>query len=585
MRMTFPMPSDLPPAYDPVNGDERPWYRYYGPGVPHAIEPAHESSLGEMVAEAARNHGDKVAFSNLGGTLTFREVDAAASRFAAFLQHELGLVKGDRIVLQMPNLLQYPVALYGALRAGLTVVNANPLYTVREMEGVFRDAEPKAIVVLANFADKVAEVLPETTIEHVIVTQVADMLPQPKRAIVNFVAAKVKKMVPAYSLPHAIPFTKAMGAGDPARLADPGLTHDDVAFLQYTGGTTGGAKAAVLTHGNLLANQDQFMAQIRNTLGEERQSVIIAALPLYHVFSLTVNCIGFFRFGAHNVLITNPRDLPGFIKTLGASKPDGLILVSTLAGALLDADGFKDIDFTRLRLTVGGGMAVRSAVSDRWKAVTGHDITEGYGLTEASPVVSVNPTHMAPRIGTIGVPLPSTDVRIVDDEANPLPLGERGELAVRGPQVMQGYWNQPEESARVITADGWLLTGDIAIESEDGFFTIVDRKKEIIVCGGFNVYPGEIEDAAMLHPKVVEAGAIPIPNEHSGEVPKLFVVRRDETLSEHDLRVFLKERLTGYKRPREIEFIDALPKNNVGKVLRRELRDLEASRQADQPAS
>ncbi|WP_062311755.1 AMP-binding protein [Demequina rhizosphaerae] len=573
------MPSEIPPAYDPVNGDERPWYRYYGPGVPHAIEPAHEASLGEMVAEAARNHGDKVAFSNLGGTLSFRDVDRLATRFAAFLQHDLGLVKGDRIVIQMPNLLQYPVALYGALRAGLIVVNANPLYTAREMEGVFRDAEPRAIVVLANFADKVAEILPETTLEHVIVTQVGDLLAQPKRAITNFVAAKVKKMVPDYDLPRAIPFTKALKAGAHERLADPGLTHDDVAFLQYTGGTTGGgAKAAVLTHGNLLANQDQFMAQIRNTLGEERQSVIIAALPLYHVFSLTVNCIGFFRFGSHNVLITNPRDLGGFVKTLGATKPDGLILVSTLAGALLDAEGFADIDFDRLKLTVGGGMAVRSSVSDRWKSVTGHDITEGYGLTEASPVVSVNPTHVPPRIGTIGVPLPSTDVRIVDDEAKPLPLGERGELAVRGPQVMRGYWKNEAETSRVLTEDGWLLTGDVAIEDEDGFFRIVDRKKEIIVCGGFNVYPGEIEDAAMLHPGVVEAGAIPIPNEHSGEVPKLFVVRRDDALDEATLRAFLKERLTGYKRPREIEFIDVLPKNNVGKVLRRELRELEASR-------
>ncbi|WP_062386689.1 AMP-binding protein [Demequina iriomotensis] len=579
------MSPHAPTALDPVGGEDRPWYQYYGPGVPHAIAPVPDRSLGEMVANAARIHGDKVAFSNLGGTLTFREVDALATRFATFLQQDLGLAKGDRIVIQMPNLLQYPVALYGALRAGLIVVNANPLYTAREMEGVFRDAKPRAIVVMANFADKVAGIRGATSIEHVIVTQAGDLLPQPKRSIVNFVAAKIKKMVPDYDLPDAISYRAALARGKGKPFVAPELTQDDVAFLQYTGGTTGGAKAAVLTHGNLLANQEQFMAQIRNTLGEERQSVIIAALPLYHVFSLTVNCIGFFRFGSHNVLITNPRDLPGFVKTLDASKPDGLILVSTLAGALLDATGFASIDFDRLKLTVGGGMAVRSSVSDRWKKVTGHDITEGYGLTEASPVVSVNPTHMPPRIGTIGVPLPSTDVRIVDDEANPLPLGERGELAVRGPQVMQGYWNNPDETARVITEDGWLLTGDIAIEDEDGFFRIVDRKKEIIVCGGFNVYPGEIEDAAMLHPLVVEAGAIPIPNEHSGEVPKLFVVRRDESLSEHDLRVFLKERLTGYKRPREIEFIDTLPKNNVGKVLRRELRELEASRATESPAS
>lgn len=571
-------PHYTPSGIDPVAGEDRPWYRYYSPGVGRVITPPPAQSLPELVSNAAAEHGDRTAFSNLGGSLSFTEVDSLATRFAAFLQHDLGLARGDRIVLQMPNLLQYPVALFGALRAGLIVVNANPLYTVREMEGVFRDAAPKAIVVLANFADKVEQVLPATTIDHVIVTQVGDLLPTPKRQIVNVVAAKVKKMVPRYHLPGAISFRDALSRGSRHAWTDPGLGLDDVAFLQYTGGTTGGAKAAVLTHGNLLANQEQFMGQIRATLGEERQSVIIAALPLYHVFSLTVNCLGFFRFGAHNVLITNPRDIPGFVKELDSSRPDGLILVSTLAGALLDNGAFRALDFDRLQLTVAGGMAVRSSVAERWRNVTGNDIIEGYGLTEASPVVSVNPTHHPARIGTIGVPLPSTDVRVVDDEAAPVALGTPGELAVRGPQVMMGYWNQPEESRRVITDDGWLLTGDIAIEDEDGFFRIVDRKKEIIVCGGFNVYPGEIEDAAMLHPKVAEAGAIPIPNEHSGEVPKLFVVRRDESLTADELRAFLKERLTGYKRPKEIEFLDELPKTNVGKVLRRELRDMEAAR-------
>jgi len=569
-------PYDQP--IDPVGAEDRPWYQYYPAEISRTIEPLPEASLGEMVADTARRHGDAVAFSSMGATLTFNEVDALATDFAAFLQQDLGLARGDRIVLQMPNVLQYPVALFGALRAGLIVVNANPLYTAHEMEGVFRDAEPKAIVVLANFADKVERVLPHTTIEHVIVTQVADLHPQPKRAIVNFVAAKVKKMVPAYSLPGAIRFRDALSRGAGHTWEDPRVTQDDVAFLQYTGGTTGGAKAAVLTHRNLLANQEQFMAQVKNTLGEDRQSVIIAALPLYHVFSLTVNCIGFFRFGAHNVLITNPRDVPGFVKELDRAKPDGLTVVSTLAGALLENPDFAKLDFSALRITVAGGMAVRSSVAERWSAVTGNEITEGYGLTEASPVVSVNPTHIAPRIGTIGVPLPSTDVRILDDEHRDVPLGEPGELAVRGPQVMRGYWHNDEESARVITADGWLLTGDIATMSEDGFFTIVDRKKEIIVASGFNVYPGEIEDAAMLHPKVAEAGAIPIPDERAGEVPKLFVVRRDASLTEAELKAFLKEQLTGYKRPRTIEFIDELPKNNVGKVLRRRLRELEAGR-------
>ncbi|WP_062202307.1 AMP-binding protein [Demequina salsinemoris] len=569
---------------NPVGDEDRPWFAYYGPSVPRHIGPLHESSLGEMVAAAAERHGDADAFTNMGGSLSFREVDALATRFAAFLQHDLKLRKGDRIVIQMPNVLQYPVAFFGALRAGLIVVNANPLYTTREMAGVFKDAEPRAIVVLANFAHKVEEVLPSTSIEHVIVTKVGDLLPRPKGALVNLVADKVKKMVPAYSLPAAISFRKALSQGREERFEDPGVSADDIALLQYTGGTTGGAKAAVLSHRNMLSNQEQFMSQIRATLGEESQSTIIAALPLYHVFALTVNCLGFYRFGCRTVLITNPRDIKGFVKELAKARPDGIMLVSTLASALLDEPTFKEIDHERLRLTVAGGMAVRSSVAERWRELVGTDIVEGYGLTEASPVVSVNPTHMPPRVGTIGVPLPSTDLRVVDDEGTPLPVGQAGELAVRGPQVMQGYWHNAEETAKVLTDDGWLLTGDVAVMDDDGFFTIVDRKKEIIVASGFNVYPGEIEDAAMMHPLVVEAGAIPVADERAGEVPKLFVVRRDDSLTEEALRAFLRERLTGYKRPRQIEFIDELPKTNVGKVLRRALREREAAAQAAQAA-
>ncbi|WNM28752.1 AMP-binding protein [Demequina capsici] len=565
-----------PRVDNPVGDEDRPWFAYYGPSVPRHIAPLHERSLGDMVAEAARRHQDAIAFSNLGGVLTFREVDTLATRFAAFLQHDLGLHKGDRIVLMMPNVLQYPVAFFGALRAGLIIVNANPLYTTREMVGVFKDAQPRAILVLANFAHKVEEVLPSTSIEHVIVTQVGDMLPQPRRTVVNLVASRVRKMVPSYHLPTAVDFRAALAAGRKARFDDPQVTLDDIALLQYTGGTTGGAKAAVLTHRNMLSNQEQFMAQIRATLGEESQATIIAALPLYHVFALTVNCLGFYRFGSHTVLITNPRDIKGFVKELAKARPDGIMLVSTLAGALLDEPSFKDIDLDRMRLTVAGGMAVRTTVAERWREVVGTDIVEGYGLTEASPVVSVNPTHMPPRVGTIGVPLPSTDLRVVDDAGMPVPQGTAGELAVRGPQVMRGYWQNEEETRRVLTADGWLLTGDVAIMDPDGFFQIVDRKKEIIVASGFNVYPGEIEDAAMMHPLVAEAGAIPIPDERAGEVPKLFVVRRDDSLTEEALKAFLKERLTGYKRPRVIEFIDEMPKTNVGKVLRRALREREA---------
>jgi len=564
------------PGHDPVAGAERPWFDYYPPGVARAVEPPVERSLGEMAAGAAERYGDRVAFSNLGGTLTFAEVDAHATRIASYLQNTLGLRKGDRIVLQMPNLMQYPVALYGALRAGLIVVNANPLYTAGELTAVVRDAEPRAIIVLANFAHTLEKVVADAPIEHVIVTQAGDMLHQPKRSIVNFVAKRVKKMVPAYELPGAIPFLDLLG-GDPAAFTDPGVEHGDVAFLQYTGGTTGGTKAAVLTHWNLLNNQEQFIGQLRAVL-DEADSTVIAALPLYHVFALTVNCIGFFRFGGHNVLITNPRDIPAFVKTLDESKADALVLVSTLAGALMDNESFSKLDFSNVKVSVAGGMALRTAVGTRWREITDSDIIEGYGLTEASPVVSVNPTHLPPNIGTIGVPLPSTDVRILGEDGAAVALGEPGELAVKGPQVMRGYWRKPEESAAVLTDDGWLLTGDIATIDEQGYLRIVDRKKEIIVVSGFNVYPGDLEDAAMQHPKVSEAGAIPIPDEHAGEVPKLFVVKRDDSLTEVELAAFLKERLTGYKRPRQIEFIDELPKTNVGKVLRRGLREIEEAR-------
>ncbi|MDE0573135.1 AMP-binding protein [Demequina sp. B12] len=579
--MTNPQPGV--PAFevrdhDPVAGADRPWFAFYPPGVPHAIDVPEESSLGEMVAHAAQRYGDKTAFSNLGGSLSFTEVDAYATKVAAYFTQTLGLRKGDRVVLQMPNLLQYPVALFGALRAGLIVVNANPLYTADELSKVVEDAQPRAIVVMANFADKLERVLVDHPIDHVIITEAGDLLPQPKRTIINLAAKHLKKMVPAYSIPQALPY-RALLTGDAESFAPPTITPGDVAFLQYTGGTTGGTKAAVLTHSNLLCNQEQFIGQIRAVLDEGEASVI-AALPLYHVFALTVNCIGFFRYGGHNVLITNPRDIPGFIKTIDASKPHVLVLVSTLAGALMENPAFAKVDLSNIRISVAGGMALRSAVGKRWREMTDSDIIEGYGLTEASPVVSVNPTHLPPRIGTIGVPLPSTDVKVLDDDGKEVPLGQPGELAVRGPQVMAGYWNKADETAAVITDDGWLLTGDVATIDDEGYLRIVDRKKEIIVVSGFNVYPGDIEDAAMLHPGVVEAGAIPVADEHAGEVPKLFVVRRDDSLTEADLKAFLKERLTGYKRPRHIEFIDELPKTNVGKVLRRGLRELEESRKA-----
>lgn len=558
---------------NPVGGEDRPWFNFYPPEVSPVIEPVAEQSIADMVRLAAQKYGSRTAFSNFGHEITFNEVNKLSDDFAAYLQGDLGLNQGDRIVIQMPNLLQYPVAMFGALKAGLIVVNANPLYTVNEMVQVFQDAEPVAIVALANFADKVEKVLPKTSIKHVIITQVADLLPQPKRSIINFAAAKIKKMVPKYSLPQAVKFRDALAAGSQHTLKPIELGLEDVAFLQYTGGTTGVSKAAVLTNANLLANQEQFIGQIRVALGSDTAATVVAALPLYHVFSLTVNCLGFFRYGAHNVLITNPRDIPAFIKTLNATKPDALVLVSTLAGALMDNEKFASCDLSNLKVTVAGGMALRSSISNAWRERTGQDIIEGYGLTEASPVVSVNPLHLPPRIGTIGVPLPSTDVKIVDDNGKDVALGEVGELAVRGPQVMREYWNQPAETANVLTEDGWLLTGDMATMDEDGYLKIVDRKKEMIVVSGFNVYPGEIEDAAMLHPKVKEAGAVPTDDDKAGEVPVLFIVKADDSLTPEELQLYLKQHLTGYKRPRYIKFRDELPKTNVGKVLRRELKE------------
>ncbi len=548
------------------------WTRFYPEGVTATIAPLAHDSIGAMVRATAARFGDASAFSNLGAALSFREVDRLSDAIAANLLGRLGLQPGDRIAIQMPNLLQYPVVLYGALKAGLVVVNLNPLYTETEMRRVIEDAKPRAIVVLANFADKVERILPGSSLEHVIVTHVGDLLPQPKRTIVNLVVKRVQKLEPAFDLPAAIALRSLLRAPAGAK-ALPAVGLDDIAFLQYTGGTTGGVKAAVLTHRNLLSNQAQFIGLIEAAF-DAPNPVVIAALPLYHVFSLTVNCFGFFLMGAENVLVTNPRDIPGFVKTLRESRPHGIILVSTLAGALLESKDFAALDFSRLRITVAGGMAVRTAVAEHWREVTGQDIIEGYGLTEASPVVSVNPPHLPVRVGTIGVPLPSTEVEIRDDDGRPVGLGEPGELAVRGPQVMREYWGRPEATAEVLTEDGWLLTGDMATIDEDGYLRIVDRKKELIVVSGFNVYPSEIEDAAMLHPGVAEAGVVGIPDDKAGEVPKLFVVKRDPALTADELRAYLAEHLTNYKRPREIVFRDELPKTNVGKVLRRELREL-----------
>ncbi|PJJ63225.1 AMP-binding protein [Compostimonas suwonensis] len=555
---------------------EKPWLRSTPEGVPQEIDPVGFASIPELVSWTCERYGDRPAFSNMGHSLTFTEIDELSTRLAAYLRTVLGLAPGERIILQMPNLLQYPVAIFGALKAGLVVVNANPLYTTHEMEVTFRDSGAAAIIALENFADKIEAVLPSTSIKHVIITEVGDLLPTPRRVVTNFAVRYVKRLIPPHELGSVIRFRDALAEGARAQFQPPQIGQDDLAFLQYTGGTTGVTKAAELTHLNLLSNQYQMMGPMSVSLDPGHETVL-AALPLYHVFCLTVNCLGLFHYGSHNVLITNPRETDALISTMARYRPSVLILVSTLAGALVEKPKYAHLDFSQLKLAVAGGMAVRTSVAERWKDVTGVELVEGYGLTEASPVVSVNPTVGSPRRGTIGLPLPSTEVELRDESGALAPLGEPGELLVRGPQVMRGYWKQPEETERVLEADGWLHTGDIATMDADGFLTIVDRKKDMIVVSGFNVYPNEVEDAALLNPKVAEAGAIGIPSEHSGEVVKLFVVRRDPSLTEEELRAFLTDYLAGYKRPKAIEFRDELPKSPVGKVLRRELRTGEDS--------
>ncbi len=548
----------------------RPWLENYPVGVNHEIDLSQFASLSEMLDFTFKRFANRPSFSNMDHVLTFADMDRLSAQMAAFYQ-DLGLKKGDRIVLQMPNLLQYPVALFGAFRAGLIVVNMNPLYTVDEMGHYLKDSEATAIVILENFADKLDKVIASSSIKHVILTEVGDMLPGFQRVITNFVVRYVKKLVPQHSLTDAIRFRDALSRGEKATFTKPTLTQDDVAFFQYTGGTTGVAKAAMLTHRNMLANQAQMLEWMKPSIKEGVENVI-TALPLYHVFCLTVNCMGLFRYGAHNILVTDPRDMKTFVKILNKSKPTVMTVVSTLLGGLLNEPAFANVDVSMLKVSVAGGMALKGSVAEAWHQRTKTSVIEGYGLTEASPVVTCNPLDGRDRIGTIGLPLPSTDVRLVDDSGNVVALGESGELCVKGPQVMLGYWNMPEETKKVFDADGWLHTGDIAMMDETGFFKIMDRKKDMVLVSGFKVVPNEVEDVAMHYPKVLEAAVIGIPDEHAGEAVKLFIVKRDPSLTEDELRAYLHDHLTGYKRPKVIVFTDSLPKNNVGKVIRRELK-------------
>jgi len=552
--------------------NERPWLDHYPAGVPAQIDANEYASVPAVLEEAFGRFRDRPAFASFGHQLSYGQVDEMSRQFAGYLTGVLGLGKGDRIAIMMPNVLQYPIALFGALRAGLVVVNTNPMYTARELQHQLEDAGAKAIVVLDNFAETLQQIVADTQVKHIVTTGIGDLLGFAKGALINFAIKHVKKMVPAYHLPQAVRFRDALAHGAAHPLPPVTLNHNDIAFLQYTGGTTGVAKGAMLSHGNMIANMLQASAWIGANArpGEE---VIITALPLYHIFSLTANGLVFMRLGGLNWLITNPRDMPAFVKELKQSGFTALTGVNTLFNGLLNTPGFAELDFSRLHLTLGGGMAVQRAVAERWKNVTGCTLAEAYGLTETSPAVCINPLDLDAYNGSIGLPVPSTDVAIWSEDGQPLPMGEVGELMVHGPQVMQGYWQRPDETAQVLDGNGWLHTGDIARMDKDGYFYIVDRKKDMILVSGFNVYPNEVEDAVMEHPGVLEVAAVGVPDEHSGEVVKLYVVRKDPNLSEDAIRQFCRESLTGYKRPKLIEFRDELPKSNVGKILRRELRD------------
>lgn len=555
---------------------EKIWLKSYPAGVSETIDPDHFDSLVDIFEQSIEAYGDRIAYVNMDHEMSFRELDKASRDFAAYLQQN-GLKKGDAVAIMMPNLLQYPVALFGILRAGMTVVNVNPLYTARELKHQLSDSGAKMIVILDNFAHTLEKVVGDLSLTKVILTSIGDLLPTPKRLLVNAVVKYVKRMVPSYSLKNTVNFRQVLSSGAKADYQRPLVNGDDLAFLQYTGGTTGLAKGAMLSHRNMVANLEQVSAFIA-PLVNDGEETIITALPLYHIFALTSNCLTFMKHGGRNVLITNPRDMPAFIKELGKYPFSMISGVNTLFNGLLNTEGFKDLDFSSLKIALGGGMAVQRSVAEQWERVTKSRLLEGYGLTECSPVVTVNPTDIEHYNGTIGVPLPSTEVRVVDvDTGELVAQGETGELQVRGPQVMVGYLNRPDETDKVMT-DGWFMTGDIGLMNEDGFFKIVDRKKDMILVSGFNVYPNEIEDVISDHPKVLEIAAIGVPHDSSGEAVKVFVVRKDKSLTEREVIEFAKEGLTGYKVPKFVEFRDELPKTNVGKILRRTLRDEEEAK-------
>ncbi|EMR4107442.1 MULTISPECIES: long-chain fatty acid--CoA ligase [Stenotrophomonas] len=554
---------------------DRPWLQSYPKGVPAEIDVNEFHSVASVFDASVAKFRDRPAYSSFGKVLTYGETDALVNQFAAYLLGELKLKKGDRVALMMPNCLQYPVATFGVLRAGLTVVNVNPLYTPRELKHQLVDAGVTALVVVDNFGDTVEQVIADTPVKHVVTTGLGDLLGA-KGVIVNFVLKYIKKMVPNYHLKGAVRFRQALKIGSRHSLPKVEIDHDDIAFLQYTGGTTGVAKGAMLTNRNLIANMQQASAWISASGIEMGKEWIITALPLYHIFALTANGLVFMKFGGCNHLITNPRDMKGFVKELKSVRFTAITGVNTLFNGLLNTPGFDTVDFSSLKVTLGGGMAVQRAVAERWKKVTGVTLVEAYGLTETSPAACINPLTLTEYNGSIGLPIPSTDACIKDDNSAILPLGEVGELCIKGPQVMKGYWQRPEETAKAIDADGWLHTGDMAKMDEHGFFYIVDRKKDMILVSGFNVYPNEVEDVIAMMPGVLEVAAVGVPDDKSGEVVKVVIVKKDPNLTAEMVKEHARANLTGYKHPKIVEFRKELPKTNVGKILRRELRDTPA---------
>jgi long-chain acyl-CoA synthetase len=552
---------------------EKIWQKNYQKGVPHEINPNDYSSLVELIEKSFKLFSNQVAYRNMDTALTYQEADKKSQALAAFFQHELKLKKGTRVAIMLPNLMQYPIAVFGLLRAGLIVVNTNPLYTAEEITHQLNDAGAEAIIVLSNFAHTLAKAIPAlTTLKHVIVTDVGDLLSFPKNIIVNFVVRYIKRMIPSYHIPNRISFKHVIKKGTASPFEKPSLSHDDIAFLQYTGGTTGVAKGAVLTHGNMVSNVLQAFSWISPIFDTDKEKVI-TALPLYHIFSLTANCLTFLMTGAENVLITNPRDLDNFIATIKSSEFTAITGVNTMFNMLNQHPAFKEVDFSKLKYTLSGGMSLQENVARSWQLITKKPILEAYGLTETAPAVTMNPSHLTSFNGSIGLPIPSTELKICDDEGVEVKQGEAGEVYVRGPQVMRGYWKRPIETAHVLSEDGWLRTGDIGKIDSEGFVYLVDRKKDMIIVSGFNVYPNEVENIIADMPGVLEVGVIGLPHETSGELVKACVVKKDPTLTKEAIIAHCKEHLTAYKIPKRIEFFDELPKSNVGKILRRALRD------------